>query len=96
MSFLKSLFGRRGGDAAEVPTPAGEPLMHNGFTIQATPYKSGGEYQTAGVISKEIDGVRREHHFVRAERHASREAAIAFALTKGRQIIDERGEHVFD
>jgi hypothetical protein len=38
----------------------------------------------------------KEHRFVRAERHPSKDEAVAFAITKGRQIIDERGDKVFD
>jgi len=51
--------------------------------------------QTAGIIEKDIDGETKQYRFVRAETHASRSDAENFALTKGRQIIDEQGERLF-
>ena len=68
---------------------------HKGFTIEARPYKEGGQFQLAGVISKEIDGVRKEHSFVRADRFTSLDEAADIAVLKGRQIIDEQGEKIF-
>ena len=95
MSFLKSLFGLgKGTEAAAAPKVVKE-AEHKGFTIRAMPYLEAGQYQTAGVIVKEIDGVVREHRFVRADRFASAEDAADIALVKGRQIVDERGEGMF-
>ena len=91
MSFLKSLFGRRAAAAPE----AQATLDYEGFTIRAVPYQSEGQYQTAGEIEKEIDGVRRQHRFIRAERHGSLEEAASFSLMKARQIIDQQGERIF-
>jgi len=94
MSFWKALFGARaGGEAAE---PAGEAVEYNGFVIRAAPFKENGRYQTAGVIEKEIAGVRKEHRFIRADSHASYETAAEFSLTKARQIVDQMGERLFD
>jgi hypothetical protein len=90
MSFFKKLFG--GGDDA---TPAGKSVEHDGFTIRAEPFKAEGQYQTAGVILKEIGGAMKEHKFIRAERHASFDAAVDFSLLKGRQIVDQQGETIF-
>jgi len=92
MSFLKKLFGGGGGDSAPA---AGASVEHNGFTIRAEPFKSGGQFQTAGVITKEIGGALKEHKFIRAEQHASHEAAVEFSLLKGRQIVDQQGEAIF-
>ena len=92
MSFWKSLFGSRAADTA----PASEPVDYNGFTIRAAPFKEGDRYQTAGTIEKEVAGVRKEHRFIRADSHASFEAAVEFTLAKGRQIVDQMGEHLFD
>ena len=92
MSFFKKLFG--GGGAAK-PVAAVKTAEHNGFTIEARPYKEGGQFQLAGVISKEIDGVRREHKYIRADRFTSIDEAADIALVKGRQIIDEQGERLF-
>ena len=89
MSFFKSLFG---GSKAAKP---GKQAEHKGFLIEAQPYKEGGQYQLAGTISKDVDGARKEHRFVRADRFTAEEEAADFALAKGRQIIDERGEAIF-
>jgi hypothetical protein len=92
MSFFKKLFG--GGGAAAAPKSV-KSVEHKGFTIEAMPYKEGGQFQLAGVISKEIDGVRKEHRYVRADRFTSIDEAAEIALVKGRQIIDEQGENIF-
>jgi hypothetical protein len=96
MSFWKNLFG--GGSSADGPAAAkaGAPEDYNGFTIRAAPFKSGAQYQAAGYIAKEIGGVRKEHHFIRADFFSSQEDATTFSLTKARQIIDLQGERVFD
>jgi hypothetical protein len=89
---VMSLFRGAGEGAAEAPAPEVE---HKGFVIRATPYKEGGQYQTCGVIAKEVGGAMKEHRFVRADRFAAREDAVSFAFDKGRQIVDQQGERVF-
>lgn len=91
MSFLKKLFGGDG----QRDIDGGEPVEHKGYTIRATPYQEGGQYQTCGVISKEIEGEVKEHRFVRADRTTSLDEAIAISLRKGRQIVDEQGDAAF-
>ena len=90
--FFSRLFG---GGKASAAAPA-EAVEYNGFRIRPAPFREGGQFQTAGVIEKDFPDGMKEHHFVRAEKHGSRDEAVAFALTKGRQIIDERGDKVFD
>jgi hypothetical protein len=92
MSFWKALFGRRS-ETAEV---VGDPVEYNGFVIRAAPFKEGGRFQTAGVIEKEVAGVRKEHRFIRADTHASMDTAVEFTIAKARQIIDQMGERIFD
>jgi hypothetical protein len=92
MSFFKKLFG--GGGVAAAPKSV-KSAEHKGFTIEARPYKEGGQFQLAGLISKEIDGVRKEYPYVRADRFTSIDEAAEIALVKGRQIIDEQGENIF-
>lgn len=93
MSFLKSLFGKlSGGGAAQ---PDAEGVEHNGFMIHPTPYEEAGQYQTAGRIVKTFESGPREYKFIRAEKHPSRDDAIAFSISKGRQIIDEQGDRMF-
>ena len=95
MSFWRSLFG---GSASSEPAAVKgtAPEEYNGFTISAAPVKSGAQYQAAGLIEKDIDGVRKQHNFIRADYFASRDDAVTFSLTKARQIIDLMGERVFD
>ena len=52
MSFWKSLFG--GGSVSESEGKPGAPVEYNGFTIRAAPYKAEGQYQTAGIITKDV------------------------------------------
>lgn len=94
MSFWKRLLG--GGGAEDPGAPPGDPVEYKGYVIRPAPYKDGDQYQTAGWIEKEVGGVRREHRFIRADRHASHEAAVSFTLDKARQIIDLQGERMFD
>ena len=93
MSFLKRLFG---GSSGREETASGKTLEHNGFLIRATPFKAEGQFQTAGVVSKEVGGVIKEHKFIRADRFASLEDAADMALRKGRQLVDEQGERLFE
>jgi len=91
MSFWKSLFG--GGGAREEAAPAGEE--YKGFVIRGTPMQEGGGFQLAGRIEKTIGGEQKVYDFVRADRLSSRDEAVSMALAKGRQIIDEQGDHLF-
>ena len=93
MSFWRNLFG--GGGSAETAEKPGTPVEYNGFTIVPAPYKSEGQYQTAGTITKEIDGAVKEHKFIRADRHPSYDDAVDFTLAKARQIVDQMGDRMF-
>lgn len=92
MGFLSKLFGGGGGETA---TPSAEAIEYKGFQIQPAARRQGGQWLTAGVIRKEVDGEMREHSFLRADTHASQQDADDFALVKGRQIIDEQGDRLF-
>lgn len=97
-NLFKSLFG--GGDdagAASQPATANpkENQQYKDFTISPTPISEGGQFRTAGTISKEQDGAVKNTQFIRADNHSSREAAVEHAITKAKQIIDERGEDLF-
>ncbi|WP_230530171.1 HlyU family transcriptional regulator [Microvirga roseola] len=96
-SIFKSLWSRltNSGEARVAAEPAAEAVEYKGFRIRPAPYPSRGQYQTAGVIEKDFEGSVKEHRFVRAETHASKDAAAAFAVAKGRQIIDEQGDRMF-
>lgn len=97
MSFLKRLFG--GGGASDSQSPAesvpAKEIEHKGFTVAATPFKEEGQFQTCGVIRKEIDCQMKEHRFIRADRFTSLDDAVDMALRKGVLMIDEQGERLF-
>lgn len=86
MSWLKKLFGGGVGQPAATKT-----LEYKGFLITAEPYKDGGQYQLAGVISKD----EQSHRFVRADKFADAGEAADFALAKGQLIIDQQGMNMF-
>ena len=92
---IKAAFARLAGGgsgAAEEMMPAVE---YKGYRIRPTPYATNGLYQTAGVIEKETpDGVK-EHQFIRADTHHSRDEAIQFTISKAKQIIDQQGDRAF-
>lgn len=93
---LKSIFGRLfgGGDGGGDASSAA-PVEYKGYAIRAAPYANKGQYQTAGIIEKEIAGEVKQHHFVRADLHASRDQAVEFSVGKAQQIIDEQGDRIF-
>jgi hypothetical protein len=93
MSFWKSLFGGGSGEAGSAKTL--KSVEHNGFLIEAQPYQEGGQYQVAGLITKEIGGEKKSHRFIRADRYPGAEDAADVALDKGRQIVDQQGEKIF-
>jgi hypothetical protein len=95
--LMKKLFGGGvgGGGEAEGGKPIGDPAEHKGCTIQPIAMHKGGQFLTAGVITKEFPDGPREHRFVRADTHSSAEQAHDFAIVKARQIIDEQGDRLF-
>ncbi len=94
MSFLSALKNLFAGGGASAPVQE-EAVEYKGYRIRPAPYPSKGQFQTAGTIEKDFPEGTKEHRFVRAETHASREDAASFALAKGRQIIDEQGDGIF-
>ena len=90
---LAGLAGATGtGDAG----PPAETVEYKGFRITPAPYRTdGGVFQTAGTIEKDGPEGVRTHRFIRADTHASREDATAFAVAKAKQIIDMQGERIF-
>ena len=94
MSFLKSLFGGRK-PADDKPAGPVKSIEHNGFTIHATPYQEGGQWQLCGVVEKTVDGELKSHRFVRADRFPGVAEAADFTLVKGQQLVDQQGESIF-
>ena len=71
--------------------PAGRE-EYKGFIIEARPFKEGGQFQLAGVIRR--DG--REYKFIRADKFTSKDDCVSIALSKGRLIVDQSGERIFN
>jgi hypothetical protein len=71
------------------------PVEYNGFRIRPNPYRAGGQYQTAGIIEKDGPEGVRQHRFIRADTHPSRDVAVEFTIMKAKQIIDLQGERMF-
>ncbi len=97
MSFWKNLFGGGGksDEQSSAPKVLGEDT-YKGFTIRAMEMKAGSEYQLCGEIEKEIDGEKRVKQFIRADKLSGVEQVSSVAIAKGRQIIDEQGDKIFD
>lgn len=96
MSFWKRLFGGGAGETEPGPPKTTAEIEHSGFVIRAQPYLAeGGQYQTAGVVTKGEGDTLREHRFVRADKFPVLEDATEFSLRKGRQLVDEQGERMF-
>ncbi len=92
--FLRRRTGGGGGDDAAAGA-RGPAVEYEGYEIHAIPRRQGSQWLTAGLIAKEFpDGIK-EHHFIRAETHASQDDAKAFAVLKAKQIIGERGDKLF-
>jgi hypothetical protein len=96
-SIFRDLWARftGGGEAGAKSEPAAEAVEYKGFRIRPAPYPAKGQFQTAGVIEKDAEGGMKEHRFVRAETHASKDDAETFSIAKGKQIIDEQGDRIF-
>ena len=93
--FLSRLFGG-GKDKGAAADPPGEAVEYKGYLIRPAPFRAEGQFQTAGLIEKDFADGRKEYRFIRAEKHTSADLASEFAVSKGRQIIDEQGDRVFD
>ena len=74
-----------------------EAVPYQGYSIRPSPREESGHWLTAGVITKTFDdGETKEHHFIRAETHGGKHDAEAFSVIKGKQIVDEFGDRMFD
>lgn len=97
MSFLSKLFGGGGGGSNQsgAAADAGPGEDYKGFTITPVTMAAGSEFQLAGRIEKDVGGTVQRHDFVRADRFSSKTEAANMALAKGRQIVEEQGERMF-
>ncbi|WP_153768081.1 HlyU family transcriptional regulator [Labrenzia sp. CE80] len=91
---IKGLFGSS--SASEPKTKALPPVLYDGFEIIAEPRPSGGQWQVAGQIEKDIDGERKVHVFVRADTMPTSDEAAEHTIRKAKLLIDQQGPALFD
>jgi hypothetical protein len=96
-SKLKEAWARftGGTGAGEAEVSDVPPTEYKGYRIRPTPFRSNGHYQTAGTIEKDTPEGVKEHRFIRADTHQSKEDAVAFVISKAKQIIDLQGDRMF-
>ena len=80
------------GEPAGVTAPA---VDYKGYRILAAPYRTKDQYQTAGSIEKDTPEGTKSHAFIRADTYSNRDDAIAFTISKAKQIIDQQGDRMF-
>ncbi|MCY3769814.1 MAG: HlyU family transcriptional regulator [Gammaproteobacteria bacterium] len=90
MGIIKSLFGRGRGDSEEESS-----FEYQGFKIQLTPKQGNNGWSTEAIISKEVGGELKTHHFIRADTTGSKEGAMELITIKTRTLIDQSGERIF-
>ncbi len=74
-----------------------QTVEYNGYQIEPAPEKQNGQYVTAGYICKaDESGQLQRQRFIRADTHMDVDAASKHAVIKAKQIIDERGDQIFD
>jgi hypothetical protein len=81
--------------SSAVPAGPVKSLEYKGYVIEATPYKDGGQFQLAGVITKTIAGEPKSHRFVRADKFSDKDEAADIAISKGQLIVDQMGDRMF-
>lgn len=96
MGLFGKLFGGGGKEATPGEAAPGEATEYNGYRIRPAAFKADGQFQTAGVIEKDFADGMKTHRFIRAEKHGSAEEAANFSISKGRQIIDQLGDRIFE
>lgn len=89
--FFSKLFGGKGANET-----TDDAVEYRGHHIRPAPISSGGQFQVAGFIEKEIDGSVKSYRFIRVDKHSSREDAVTLIIMKGQQIIDEQGDRIYD
>jgi len=91
--FFKRIFGSTD---AQPQVEASAKVTYQNFEIVPAPVKESSGWRVSGKIVKEIEGVTREHEFIRADTCSDHESAVTLTVRKARQLIDERNEKIFD
>ena len=95
LSKLKAAWSRLTSGAGASAEPAIQAIEYEGYRIRPTPYRTKDHYQTAGTIEKDTPEGLKEHKFIRADTYGSKDDAIAFTISKAKQIIDQQGDRMF-
>jgi len=96
-SKLKAAWNRlAGAGAGEADAATAPAVEYKGYRIRATPFRADALYQTSGIIEKDTPEGMKEHRFIRADTHPSKDDAAAFAISKAKQIIDLQGDRIFE
>ena len=90
MGIIKSLFGGGRKDSEEESS-----FVYQGFTIRLTPKQGNNGWSTEAMISKEVDGELKTHHFIRADTTGHKEGAMELTTIKTKTLIDQSGERIF-
>ena len=90
IEFIKRIF------SSEEKVKGIPSTLYNDFEIRPQPVHDSNGWRVSGTIVKEVDGILKEHEFVRADSCADQESAVALTLRKAQQFIDEQGERIFD
>ena len=96
MSLFSKILGRLSGGEGGETAVAAEAVEYQGYAIRPACRQEGGQWLTAGVISKEFEEEVKEHHFIRADWHSAKDAAETCAIAKAKRIIDEQGDRIFE
>jgi hypothetical protein len=92
--IIKKLFGTsEAGSSAAIEL---ESVEYNGFQIVPMPRKESQGFRVQGRIEKVIDGELRKVSFVRADMYHAQDDTVAVILQKGRRLIEEQGDRLFD
>ncbi len=94
---LANVLGRLMGRGAKEPSSEpGPPVDYKGYTIRPASRRQGSQWLTEGTIAKTFGEEVKEHHFIRADMHGTKEEADAFSVEKAKQIIDKLGDRIFE
>ena len=96
LSKIKAAWSRVASGTPEASSESAVPAIeYEGYRIRPAPYRAGDQYQTAGTIEKDTPEGVKEHRFIRADTYSSKDDAIAFTISKAKQIIDQQGDRIF-
>ena len=94
-NIMRGLFGG-GAEDSSPALDAKNAVEYKGCLIHPASRPRDSQWLTAGVITKEVDGETVEHHFIRADVYVTKEDANNCAIMKGKRLIDERGDRLFE